>query len=108
MSRVYLEFSAQASGAVLVTAFDGVTTTSLPTSVTVGTTDWHIYRIDATNLTDVVFYIDGVRANADNSIDFAATGTLAVLQPYLAAYKASGVGVTNLTVDYVRAWMNRQ
>src|ERR1019366_3039326 len=51
----YLEFSAQASGAVLVTAFDGVTTTSLPTSVTVGTTDWHIYRIDATNLTDVVF-----------------------------------------------------
>ena len=80
----YLEFSAQANGAVLVTAFDGVTTTSVASGVTVGTTDWHIYRIDATNLTDVAFYIDGVRVNADNSINFAATGTLAVLQPYLA------------------------
>ena len=84
----YLEFSAQASGAILATGFDGVTTTSLATTVTVGTTDWHIYRIDATNLTDVAFYVDGARVNADNSINFAATGTLAV--------------------DYVRAWMNRQ
>ena len=90
------------------TAFDGVTTTSVASGVTVGTTDWHIYRIDATNLTDVAFYIDGNRVNADNSINFAATGTLAVLQPYLAAYKASGTGVATLTIDYVRAWMNRQ
>jgi hypothetical protein len=104
----YLEFSAQANGAVLVTAFDGVTTTSVASGVTVGATDWHIYRIDATNLTDVAFYIDGNRVNAGNSINFAATGTLAVLQPYLAAYKASGTGVATLTVDYVRAWMNRQ
>lgn len=104
----YLEFSAQASGAILVTAFDGVTTTSLAATVAVGTTDWHIYRIDATNLTDVAFFIDGVRVNADNSINFAATGALAVLQPYLAAYKAGGVGVGTLTIDYVRAWMNRQ
>jgi hypothetical protein len=104
----YMEFSAQASGAVLVTAFDGVTTTSVASGVTVGTTDWHIYRIDASRLTDVAFYIDGNRVNADNSISFAATGTLAVLQPYLAAYKASGTGVATLTIDYVRAWMNRQ
>ena len=90
------------------TAFDGVTTTSVASGVTVGTTDWHIYRIDATNLTDVAFYIDGNRVNADNSINFAATGTLAVLQPYLAAYKAIGTGVATLTIDYVRAWMNRQ
>ena len=104
----YLEFSAQANGAVLVTAFDGVTTTSVASGVTVGTTDWHIYRIDASNLADVGFYIDGNRVNANNSINFAATGTLAVLQPYLAAYKASGTGVATLTIDYVRAWMNRQ
>lgn len=104
----YLEFSAQASGAVLVTAFDGVTTTSVASGVTVGTTDWHIYRIDASNLADVAFYIDGARVNAVNSINFAATGTLAVLQPYLATYKASGAGVGTLTIDYVRAWMNRQ
>jgi hypothetical protein len=101
-------FSAQASGAVLVTAFDGVTTTSIASGVTVGTTDWHIYRIDLSNLADVAFYIDGVRVNADNTISFAATGTLAVLQPYLGCYKASGTGVGTLTTDYVRTWMNRQ
>jgi hypothetical protein len=104
----YAEFSAQASGAVLVTAFDGVTTTSVASGVTVGTTDWHIYRIDLSNLADVAFYIDGIRVNATGSVNFAATGTLAVLQPYLATYKASGLGVGTLTADYVRAWMNRQ
>jgi hypothetical protein len=56
----------------------------------------------------VAFYIDGNRVNADNSINFAATSTLAVLQPYLATYKVSGLGVGTLTVDYTRAWMNRQ
>lgn len=104
----YLEFSAQANGNVLATAFDGVTTTSIATGVTVGTTDWHQYRIDASNLADVAFYIDGNRVNPDNSISFAAMGTLAVLQPYVAAYKSAGVGVATIVVDYIRAWMNRQ
>jgi hypothetical protein len=104
----YLEFSAQANGAVLLTAFDGVTTTSLASGVTVGTTDWHQYRIDAANLADVAFHIDGNRVNAEGTINFAATGTLAVLQPYCGVYKASGTGVATLTLDYVRAWMNRK
>jgi hypothetical protein len=46
VNTCYAEFSAQASGAVLMTAFDGVTTTSVASRVTVGTTDCHIYRID--------------------------------------------------------------
>jgi len=104
----YLEFSAQANGAVLVTAFDGVTTTSVASGVTVLATEWHQYRIDASNIADVGFYIDGARVNAVGSVNFAATGTLAVLQPYCAAYKASGTGVATLTLDYIRAWMNRQ
>ena len=41
-------------------------------------------------------------------MNFAATGALAVLQPYLGCYKPSGTGVATLTIDYVRAWMNRQ
>lgn len=104
----YLEFSALGSGAVLVTAFDGVTTSSFVSGVTVGTADWHTYRIDAARLSDVAFYIDGVRVNADNSISFGASGALAALQPYLATYKTGGTGVATLTIDYVRAWMNRQ
>jgi hypothetical protein len=104
----YMEFSAQANGAVLITAFDGVTTTSIASGVTVGATDWHQYRIDASNPADVGFHIDGARVNAAGSINFAATGTLAVLQPYLGVYKPSGTGLATLTIDYVRAWMNRQ
>ena len=96
------------SGAVYIQAFDGVTTTSFATGVTVGTIDWHIYRIDANNLTDVKFFIDGVQVNTTGLVNFAATGTLAVLQPYLACYKPGGTGVATLTIDYVRACMNRQ
>ena len=54
------------------------------------------------------FFIDGVQVSTNGLVNFAATGTLAVLQPYLACYKPSGTGVATLTIDYVRAWMNRQ
>jgi hypothetical protein len=104
----YLRFGVTASGAVDIQAFDGVTTTSFATVVTVGTTDWHIYRIDANVLTDVKFYIDGTQVSTNGLVNFAATGTLAVLQAYLACYKPSGTGVATLTIDYLRAWMNRQ
>jgi hypothetical protein len=103
----FLQFGATANGNVLILAFDGVTTTSIATGVTVGTTDFHTYRIDATVLTDVKFFIDGAQVSANGAVNFAATGTLAVLQPYLACYKAAGVGVATLTIDFVRAWMNR-
>lgn len=104
----FMRFGATANGAVLIEAFDGVTTTSFTTGVTVGTTDWHIYRIDATNLADVKFFIDGAQVSTTALVNFAATGPLAVLQPYLGCYKPSGTGVATLTTDYVRAWMNRQ
>ena len=41
-------------------------------------------------------------------MNFAATGALAVLQPYLGCYKPSGTGVATLTIDYVRDRVNRQ
>ena len=106
----YLQFGATANGAILCRTYDGVTTLSLASGVTVTAGAWHDYRIDASDLTDVAFYIDGARVNANKSITpaFAATGTLAVLQPGLGVYKPSGTGVATLIVDYVRAWMNRQ
>lgn len=103
----YLEFGATANGAILIRAYDGVTQTSIASGVTVLTTEWHIYRIDATVLTDVKFFIDGAQVSTNGAVNFAATGTLAVLQPMLQAYKPSGVGVATLTIDYVRAWQNR-
>lgn len=104
----YLQVGATANGALLVRSFDGTTTKSVASGVTLLTTDWAIVRIDATDPTDVKFYINGAQVSTTGLVNFAATGTLAVLQPYMAAYKPSGTGVATLTIDYFKAWMNRQ
>jgi hypothetical protein len=103
----YLQIGATANGALLARSFDGTTTKSVAAGVTLLTTDWAILRIDATDVTDVKMFINGVQVTATGLINFAATGSLAVLQPYVGMYKPSGTGVGTLTLDYVKAWMNR-
>lgn len=103
----YMEFGATASGLVNVRSFDGTTTVLASSGVTLLTTDWATCRIEADNLADVKFFINGNQVSTTGQVNFAATGALAVLQPYIAAYKPSGTGVGTLTADYARAWMNR-
>lgn len=103
----YLEIGATANGALLVRSYDGVTTVSAAAGVTLLTTDWAIIRIDATDVTDVRMYVNGAQVTTTGQNNFAAAGTLAVLQPYAAMYKPSGTGVGTLLVDYFKAWMNR-
>lgn len=103
----YLELGATANGALLVRSFDGVTTISAAAGVTLTTADWAIGRIDATDLTDVKMFINGVQVTTTGQINFAATGTLAVLQPYSGMYKPSGTGVGTIVTDYFKIWMNR-
>jgi hypothetical protein len=76
-----------------------VNTFSLSSAVTMLAAAYHLFRIDATIVTDVAFYIDGIRVNAVGSISFAATGANAILQPYASVYKASGTGVGTLSLD---------
>lgn len=103
----YLQIGATANGALLVRSYDGVTQISAAAGVTLTTADWAVLRIDATDLTDVKMFIDGAQVTTTGQIDFAATGTLAVLQPYTGMYKPSGTGVGTLVVDYVKIWANR-
>jgi len=103
----YLQMGATASGALLVRSYDGVTQKSVAAGITLATTDWAIIRIDATDPTDVKFFVNGAQVSATGLVNFAATGTLAVLQPYLGVYKPSGTGVATLKADYFKAWMNR-
>lgn len=103
----YLEFGATANGAILVRSQDGTTQKSIASGVTVLTTEWHVYRIDATDVTDIKYFIDGVQVSANNAVPFVATGANAVLQPYAAMYKPSGVGVGTLLVDDFKAWAKR-
>lgn len=103
----YAQFQANGSGLLYFRAFDGSTPTSVSTGVTLTTADWVVLRIDASDATNVRFYVNGRQVSAENAVNFAATGTLAVLQPYNGVYKPSGTGVGSIVTDYVRAWQNR-
>lgn len=103
----FISVGALASGVLYVKSYDGVTTKSLTTTVTLATTDWAIVRIDCTDLTDVKVFINGAQVTTTGAINFAATSTLAVLQPVAQMYKASGAGVGTMIVDYFKIWANR-
>ena len=68
---------------------------------------YHLFRIDATSVTDIAFFIDGTRVNAAGSVAFAATGASAVLQMYASAYKVSGTGVGTLNLDAISVATDR-
>jgi hypothetical protein len=95
----YLRFEAKASGLVNCQSYDGTTTTSVSSGVTLVADAYHLFRIDATNVADIAFYIDGTRVNAVGSVAFAAVSPNSVLQMYASCYKASGTGVGTLYLD---------
>ena len=104
----YLGFGWSASGALLVIALDGVQTAVSVAAKQIGgsaitsDTNQHLFRIDWSNNSDIVFYYDGNRVNAVGSVTWTATaGANSNMQPWVDVYKASGVGVGTLTVDKV-------
>ncbi len=108
----YLEFGCTANNNLLCRSQDGTTQSSIAAAnagvaVTLDT-NFHTFRIEASNDADISFWFDGNRVNASGSIAFAATGANAVLQPYIAVYKPSGTGLATLLVDKVDLWANRQ
>lgn len=95
----YLRFQANGSGLVNCQAYDGTTTYSVSSGITLTAGTYRNFRIDASTVTDIAFYVDGARVNARGSVQFGATGTNAVLQLYASMYKASGTGVGTLRLD---------
>jgi len=105
----YLRFAVNGNGQLLAESKDGTTTLSVDTGVTISTTaEWHILRIDATDVTNVLFFADGVQVASNTTFPFAATGANAQVQPYAAVYKASGASVGTINIDYYALWQNRQ
>lgn len=106
-NTAFVSVQALGTGALIIKSYDGTTTVNAAAGVTLTTSDWALVRIDATDITDVKIYINGALVTTAGQINFAATGTLAVLQPYAAMYKASGTGVGTMLVDFVKIWANR-
>jgi len=104
----YLRFAVNGNGQILCESQDGSTQLSVNSGVTVATTtEWHILRIDATDPTNIGFYIDGNQVATSTTFPFAATGANAQVQPYSSVYKASGTSVGTVNLDYVAIWQNR-
>ena len=103
----YLGFGFLGNGTILLRSKDGVTTNAVNSGQAVNAGDWHTYKVDATDPTNVSFSVDGLTVVTASPISFAAVGANAVLQGYAAAYKASGTGVGTLTLDNMQIRANR-
>ena len=102
-------FKLDGSGAVVVESDDaGTDNDDVATGVTVVPGTANIYRIDFTSLTNVKFFIDGVRVAASTTFDISTlTGATAMLQPYFDMNKTGDAGLGDLDIDYVKIWSNR-
>jgi hypothetical protein len=100
-------FTADGSGEIFCESDDNATDRSATSGVTVTNTQAKIYRIDFTDVASVKFYIDGEQVATGTTFPWAASAANSKLQPYLGMYKASGAGLGEITVDYVRVWQNR-
>src|ERR1700676_5212135 len=107
----YIEFGCTANSSLLLRSQDGTTQNSIIASnagaaVTLDT-NFHIFRFNCSDVTDIGFYFDGNRVNPTGSIAYAATGANAILQPYMAVYRPSGTGLATLLIDKEDLWANR-
>ena len=103
----YLRFSVNGNGLLLAESYDGFTQLSVSTGITILTpAEWHVLRIDASDVTNVKFFVDGNPVCTTTIFPFAATGVAAQLQPYASAYKASGTSVGTFLLDYVQITQN--
>jgi hypothetical protein len=102
-------FRLQASNAVLAETDDTTNDNDdIATGVTAVAGTYNIYRIDFTDLTDVKFYIDGARVASGTTFNMSnLTAAEQQMQPYFSLDKASGTGLGDLDIDYVKCWQDR-
>lgn len=69
---------------------------------------YHVFRIDCFDMTDVRFFVDGHRVCAATTFDMSnCTADEATMQPYFSLDKAANVEVGEMYPDYVRIWTAR-
>lgn len=87
---------------------DGVNASGIVSSGIAALTpgEYHVYRIDFTDVADVKFYIDGVRVATTTTFNMS-NGSNVMCQPWLMVYKKNDAGTNaagTANWDYVRIW----
>lgn len=78
------------------------------TGVTAVAGTYNIFRIDFTDTSDVKFFIDGARVASGTTFDMSnLTASEQQMQPYFSLDKASGTGLGDINIDYVKIFSNR-
>ena len=78
------------------------------TGITLVAGTYNIFRIDFTDITDVKFYVDGVRVSSGITFDMSNLDAgEQQMQPYFSLDKASGTTVGDLNIDYVKIFQDR-
>jgi hypothetical protein len=103
----YARFQVNGSGVVNCQTKDGVNTLSVPTAFTLTAGVFHVFRIDLSDPTNVVFSIDGVNVGLPSTLTFAAAPPNSVLQPYVSVYKTASAGLATLLLDSVKIGGNK-
>ena len=68
----------------------------------------HIYRIDFSTLSDVKFFVDGNRVAYGTTFDMSnLSASEAKMQPYFSLDKATGSGLGDMNIEYVKIFSNR-
>jgi hypothetical protein len=102
-------FKLDGSGAVLAETDDTTNNNDdIATGVTAVPGTYNIYRIDFTDISNVLFYIDGVAVATGTTFDMSnLTDAEGLMQPYFSLDKGADAGVGTLDLDYVRIWSER-
>ena len=106
--KIYCVFSAVGSGIITINCDDNVAGPqhAVATGITVLAGAYHIYRIDMTDITNILFYIDGagVATGTTFTLDSLVADTL---QPVAFMTKHDGAGLGVMNVDFIKIWQNR-
>ena len=101
-------FSWAASMATAVETDDTTNNTAATAVATAVAGTYNIYRIDFTTLSDVKFFIDGVRVATSTTFDMSnLTAGEQQMQPYFSIDKTGSVELGSMNIDYVKILSNR-
>lgn len=100
-------FEILTAGTINAEEDDAVTDTSADTGITAVASTYNIFRVDATDETDVKFFIDGARVCGSTTFNNASSTANSKCQPYLGVVKTADAAQATMLVDYVKIWQNR-